>query len=68
LTSALDIATSSSRSEAFPHVIGEAISCVVPCVITDVGDSASIVGDTWIIVPPGNQHALANGCIEIINM
>ena len=48
ITAALDIASSSSSSEAFPNVIGEAMSCGIPCVVTDVGDSAWLVGDTGL--------------------
>ena len=52
LHAGLDLATSSSVSEAFPLAIGEAMACGVPCVATDVGDSASIVGETGWVVPP----------------
>jgi glycosyltransferase involved in cell wall biosynthesis len=56
---ALDIATSSSLSEAFPMAVGEAMACATPCVVTDVGDSAMIVGETGKVVPAQDPEALA---------
>jgi glycosyltransferase involved in cell wall biosynthesis len=50
ILSAIDIATSSSISEGFPNAIGEAMACGVPCVVTDVGDSGLLIGDTGLVV------------------
>jgi glycosyltransferase involved in cell wall biosynthesis len=62
----LDIATTSSRSEAFPIAIGEAMACETPCVVTDVGDSALIVGETGALVPPGDPRALSEAWRKLI--
>jgi glycosyltransferase involved in cell wall biosynthesis len=59
LMAGLDLVTSASYSEAMPIVIGEAMSCGVPCVVTDVGDSGLLVGDTGTVVPPQDAPALA---------
>lgn len=66
--SALDILTSSSAyGEAFPLVVGEAMSSQVTCVVTDVGDSAFLVGDTGIVVPTKDPESLANAWSTLIN-
>lgn len=65
---ALDIATSASTSEAFPNVIGEAMACGVPCVVTGVGDSAAVVGDTGVVVPPKDPQRLAGGWERLLSV
>jgi glycosyltransferase involved in cell wall biosynthesis len=66
LTAGLDIACSSSWGEGFSNAIGEAMACAVPCVVTDVGDSGFLVGDTGMTVPPRNPEALAYAIEQLI--
>lgn len=65
LDASFDIATLSSRGEAFPNAIPEAMACGVPCVATDVGDAAMIMGDTGVAVPPRDADALSHGWAQL---
>jgi glycosyltransferase involved in cell wall biosynthesis len=64
---ALDILVSASIGEGFSNVIAEAMACGVPAVVTDVGDSAEIVGSTGIVVPPRSPDALARGMEDLLD-
>lgn len=60
LVPGLDLLVSPSAwGEAFPLAVGEAMAAGVPCIVTDIGDCAWLVGDTGAVVPPRDPGALA---------
>lgn len=59
LARALDLHLLASRSEALPNVVAESMLSTTPNVVTDVGDSALMVGETGWVVPARDPQALA---------
>jgi glycosyltransferase involved in cell wall biosynthesis len=67
IVAALDILVlGSAFGEGFPNALGEAMACGVPCVATDVGDNAAIVGGCGGVAPPRNPQALAETMSQLL--
>ena len=62
------LVSSSSWGEGFPNVVGEAMAAGVPCVVTNVGESSSLVGSSGLIVEPGDSLALGEAILKFLDM
>jgi len=60
-----DVLCLSSLHEGLPNVIGEAMLMEVPCVVTDTGDCALMVGDTGEVAPVGDPQGLADAMMRV---
>jgi glycosyltransferase involved in cell wall biosynthesis len=63
----LDLLVSSSTTEGFSNVVAEAMACGVTCVVTNVGDSAWLVGNIGEVIPPCDPVALAYALEKLLD-
>jgi len=68
LIGALDIATLSSISEAFPLFMIEAMAAGIPCVATDVGDIAALFGGHGYLVEANRADLLAEAWRTVLEL
>lgn len=64
---ALDVFALFSIGEGFPNIVAESMSVGVPCIVTDVGDAALLVGDTGIVIRSGDLKGLTDGLERLIS-
>jgi len=58
--SQFDFLISSSLSEGFPNVLGEAMACGTPCIVSDAGDSRVVVGKYGFSYPVQDRGLFLN--------
>lgn len=64
----LDIYISTSEVEAFPVSIAEAMAMGLPCVVTDVGDTACLLGDTGTLVVRNDVDQFVAALVAMIEL
>ena len=67
LLKSVDVFCLPSRTEGFPNVLAEAMSCGVPCVATNSGDAQILLGDNFQTVQVDSVAGLTNGLLNMVN-
>lgn len=68
LMNALDMFTlTATRGDGFPNAVGEAMACGVPCIATDIGDTALLINKTGQTLQEATPSSLAFAWQEWIN-
>jgi glycosyltransferase involved in cell wall biosynthesis len=66
--SASDVVVSASSSEGLPNAVAEAMACERMCVVTDVGDSAWLIGPTGVVASSLSSPRLADAMVEAADL
>ncbi|MCR9244479.1 MAG: N-acetyl-alpha-D-glucosaminyl L-malate synthase BshA [bacterium] len=61
-----DLFLSASETESFGLSMLEAMSCGVPCISTEVGGVAEVLGPTGALTPFANPDAMATAALELL--
>jgi glycosyltransferase involved in cell wall biosynthesis len=65
---AADVGVLSSLTEGLSNALLEFMVAGRPCVATDVGDNARVIGDAGFIVPPARPDCLADALERMLSM
>jgi glycosyltransferase involved in cell wall biosynthesis len=58
----------SSNGEGFPNSVAESLSCGIPCVATDSGETRLIINDDDNVVSPNDPDAIAAAWLRLISL
>lgn len=66
--SACDVFCLNSLWEGFPNVLGEAMACELPAVVTNVGACPEIIGDCGVVANSGDVRSLSESLLRLLDM